>query len=814
MSWEAKEAGLLWKTLNRKSSSSDVRGFQEDEVKADHGKNTLEIGEINESDSKEPHEPSISNIDEEKECESGRERARARAMEVAEVGRYIDPDFAITETYSDVCRAVAEFELGASTLRTDSTALSLCKKLVTRSAPDLFKALEDFRPRPRPDVPLSVKSRMQEWAQTREPVWQRREDAAFILNAERMRRFVSRRARLRDLTREWAKERAQALNDVSASGNENMESQEARVHGWERAKHQARLATSFELQWLEMKEKGDKDVVEMERMEYEFFLSAWNRDWARAWFLQANIGEQAVLETSAPVLKYSFERSEALHWDKEQARDRAEELGRSDAAFRSAGEDEVYTDVWLPGMTAKQGVRVAKGMASECLRDKARFQVEAQERKLLRYLKSEETLFQTLAKRQDHFYEVGSSVEWPGRIGWWEKHFKSRLWDGGFLVQLSEVRRWIREDQSENPSDWNASSRRLFEFWREDVKDWEERVDLRMLLVDEFEKTSISLLEELAKIDGSGSASEFNVFNSSNFAYEVGRQHHLADQIASMKVAMGRGNEARFSRGYKSALDVVQKALRSNELKQGLEALIKKQEHSRNSFMDFATVAIFFSSITATTIQFSFQSGDHSVPSIIVNICWFASLVLSISSATNSLLGVLVHQSPEYLRPSRSRDYHFLQGWFRFVPPTLLSMSGALFLMGLCGFTFLSTSTFTSQGKAVQIVTTALTSTNFFFLLIIFLMAFTKFLRPIISLLTQLVGLILLLTLGTIILLLYLIAMPFSLFYHFVRFRSLPQRFDDLFPFCEYLVPPLMNLLTFLTPINDYKSTGRSLWRR
>lgn len=129
----------------------------------------------------------------------------------------------------------------------------------------------------------------------------------------------------------------------------------------------------------------------------------------------------------------------------------------------------------------------------------------------------------------------------------------------------------------------------------------------------------------------------------------------------------------------------------------GLETLLKKQDHFRNSFMDFATVAIFFSSITATTLQFSFQSADHTVSSTIVNICWFASLVLSIASATNSLLGVLVHQSPEYLRPTQRRDHLFLQHWCKYVPPTLLTMSGVLFLIGFCGFTFLSAAAFTSQ---------------------------------------------------------------------------------------------------------------------
>ena len=75
----------------------------------------------------------------------------------------------LRKSYNDVCKAVsyisslllvgttaelpflakvAEFELTASTLRANSSALSLGKKLVTLSAPDVFEALKDFRPQP------------------------------------------------------------------------------------------------------------------------------------------------------------------------------------------------------------------------------------------------------------------------------------------------------------------------------------------------------------------------------------------------------------------------------------------------------------------------------------------------------------------------------------------------------------------------------------------------------------------------------------------------------------------------------------------
>lgn len=137
----------------------------------------------------------------------------------------------------------------------------------------------------------------------------------------------------------------------------------------------------------------------------------------------------------------------------------------------------------------------------------------------------------------------------------------------------------------------------------------------------------------------------------------------------------------------------------------GLELLVKKQDHFRDSFMDLATVAIFFSSITATTLQFSYTSADTTRSAAIVNFCWFASLVLSIASATNSFLGAIVHQSPDFLHPSQSLkrlDYRFLQKWFKLIPPILLAISGILFLIGVCSFTFSSTNSIPSQVRGFK----------------------------------------------------------------------------------------------------------------
>lgn len=68
---------------------------------------------------------------------------------------------------------VVEFELSASTLRTNSSAMTLSKTLVTQSMVDVFIVLEDFRPRPRPEIPQHAKEWMEKWARTEERWWKR-----------------------------------------------------------------------------------------------------------------------------------------------------------------------------------------------------------------------------------------------------------------------------------------------------------------------------------------------------------------------------------------------------------------------------------------------------------------------------------------------------------------------------------------------------------------------------------------------------------------------------------------------------------------
>lgn len=100
-----------------------------------------------------------------------------------------------------------------------------------------------------------------------------------------------------------------------------------------------------------------------------------------------------------------------------------------------------------------------------------------------------------------------------------------------------------------------------------------------------------------------------------------------------------------------------------------------------------ATIATFFSSVTATTLQYSYSQTSASEELwAYVNAVWFSSLVFSIASAANSFLGVALYQRPEYFGHSSLSEYRCIRIWFDKCPMFFLIISGGLFGIGLCLF--------------------------------------------------------------------------------------------------------------------------------
>ncbi len=186
---------------------------------------------------------------------------------------------------------IVEFERNASTMRTDSKALTLGENLVTTVAFDVFRALCDFRPRPRPDYlqPDAVKKRVRE-EQERE---QEQERVARV----RASAWAWPRERVREYAKEWEGLRESALEAARAEALYEKEKAVAPANSGQDAKEQLWKDAMARARWWA---EGAWD-----------FKSSWTQDWevARAWE-QKQKPEPRDLERELerPLQDWDFER--------------------------------------------------------------------------------------------------------------------------------------------------------------------------------------------------------------------------------------------------------------------------------------------------------------------------------------------------------------------------------------------------------------------------------------------------------------------------------------------------------------------------
>lgn len=72
--------------------------------------------------------------------------------------------------------------------------------------------------------------------------------------------------------------------------------------------------------------------------------------------------------------------------------------------------------------------------------------------------------------------------------------------------------------------------------------------------------------------------------------------------------------------------------------------LADEKEKATMRYVNITTIATFFSSVTATTLQFSLVQSRSTLGGV-VNLFWFLSLVFSVSSGVNSLIGMTWRKS-------------------------------------------------------------------------------------------------------------------------------------------------------------------------
>jgi hypothetical protein len=85
-----------------------------------------------------------------------------------------------------------------------------------------------------------------------------------------------------------------------------------------------------------------------------------------------------------------------------------------------------------------------------------------------------------------------------------------------------------------------------------------------------------------------------------------------------------------------SALDLL--------LETELPRIRSSQEHSTSNMTNLSTIATFFSAVTATTLQMSYQNVDSQLDRT-VNTFYFASLMFSVAAAVSSLFGLAWRQA-------------------------------------------------------------------------------------------------------------------------------------------------------------------------
>ncbi|KAG0698073.1 hypothetical protein DFH29DRAFT_121383 [Suillus ampliporus] len=138
----------------------------------------------------------------------------------------------------------------------------------------------------------------------------------------------------------------------------------------------------------------------------------------------------------------------------------------------------------------------------------------------------------------------------------------------------------------------------------------------------------------------------------------------------------------------------------------GVPTIRFAQQHAAANLLNLSTVATFFSAVTATTLQFSYQLTDGVLEKA-VNAFWFSSLVFSIAAAVNSLLGLTWKQAM-YRSPGHRVPWWVLI-WIKRSPLVFLVMSVACFSAGLMLFTYA-----TDQGFVTSTITTVFTAVTSF----------------------------------------------------------------------------------------------------
>ncbi|KDQ13401.1 hypothetical protein BOTBODRAFT_66862 [Botryobasidium botryosum FD-172 SS1] len=123
----------------------------------------------------------------------------------------------------------------------------------------------------------------------------------------------------------------------------------------------------------------------------------------------------------------------------------------------------------------------------------------------------------------------------------------------------------------------------------------------------------------------------------------------------------------------------------------GVPTIRFTQEHTAHGLQNLSTVATFFSAVTASMLQYSYQYDQSASPSQVrvkdaVNMLWICSLVFSVAAAINSVLSL--HWRAAMYRSPRNYVPWLVLMWITRTPLFFLVASVLAFSAGLVCFTF------------------------------------------------------------------------------------------------------------------------------
>ncbi|KLO03800.1 hypothetical protein SCHPADRAFT_990208, partial [Schizopora paradoxa] len=383
-------------------------------------------------------------------------------------------------------RQVSDFELSASTLRTNSKALTLSRKLVVENMLDLFgKVLSDFRPGLRPELPDELKKneRASEYGRDRE------EERA------RVPLFASLVAAMKDLpgngvrqrATEWLELRRHTILLTSAESWSD-----ARGKAWSKA---------CEETWCEELDEATarRDVEQsMERTMKRYYakISAENDKWSvssksevKTWFDDQSTDSPLSKKWDAALNRkievrdtWSIERAMVKMWN---------------GMIESSSEKDVE---WEEVVWKKARARMIWWARFDRFGPKF-YALWSKDWNSAWNLRQMQMQTQKPTSKPAEFWHY--SWNWM------------HSWNGGWIIRVIQQRYDFTGFKAldEKSPQWKELDWVLLQFWWFGVDEWVLRFRDRRRIVFDFKETCVEFLKELARLDGSASLHELNILN-------------------------------------------------------------------------------------------------------------------------------------------------------------------------------------------------------------------------------------------------------------------------------------------------------------